>query len=150
MAVKLIMMRRGQLLAAADPQTLEELQKVPQGEIVSISMSRPRNLRHHMKFWKLMSVCFEMQSHYTDIEDMVDDLKIAIGHARKRKRTDGTEVWVPHSISFSSMDQSAFEIFYNRVVEVILKTIIPGVGREDFEAHVFSILDGKNYTELRR
>ena len=46
---------------------------------------------------------------------------------------DGTEVRIPKSIAFHAMDQAEFEAFYERVIDVVVSEIIPGLSREDLK-----------------
>ena len=49
---------------------------------------------------------------------------------------DGNAAYVPKSISFASMDQTAFEIFYNATLDYICAKIIPGMVPEELQAEV--------------
>jgi len=145
MAVKLAMMRRGVMLMGVDPYSIDEIKKIGREEIVSVTLTRMRCGGHHRKFWKLMTMIFETQDVYNDIEDMVDDIKIAIGHSRQRTDRHGEVFIMPKSISFSSMDQAAFEKFYEKVIAFCLAEILPGVTRPDFDVQFLSVVDGVNY-----
>ena len=46
-------------------------------------------------------------------------------------------------MAFDNIDQTEFEQVYERIVDVILTRILPGVGRKDLEDQVHDILAGR-------
>lgn len=150
MASRIIMQRRGQYLAPTDSDGMEVINALGRDELVSVNLVRPRNIGHHRKFFKMIGEVFKAQNEYMDQDHMLDDIRIELGHCRRRVRPDGTISFSPRSISFARMDQGAFEIFYNRFLDYCIHTIIPGVDKADFEMHLYSIMDGQNYAEKMR
>ena len=109
------------------------VQKLGQGELVEIELRRPRNLRHHRKFWALMSLVWEQLDHaeYPNVEALVTRIKIAVGHRTRIEFSDGTVAFIPRSISFAQMDQSEFDTFFEACCDWIAAYVLPGVTRED-------------------
>lgn len=147
MAKRIIMQRRGQMLATTDTDGQEVMSMLGRDELVSVMIIRPRNIKHHRKFFKMISEVFKAQSEWNDEDHMLDEIKIELGHCRKRVRKDATISYMPRSISFANMDQSAFELFYNKFLDYCIQVIIPGVNKEDFERHLYSIMDGRDYSQ---
>lgn len=150
MASKVIMMRRGMTLVPTDSDSQETLRALGWDELVAVTIVRPRNIKHHRKFFKMIGEVFKAQHQYLEQDDMLDDIKIELGHCRRRVRPDGSVSFIPKSISFAQMDQTAFEVFYNRFLDYCINVIIPGVNKEDFEMHLYSIMDGRNYEGAMR
>lgn len=109
------------------------VQKLGQGELVEIELRRPRHLPMHRKFWALMSLVWEQLDHaeYPTVEDLVTRMKIAVGHRTRLEFSDGTVAFIPRSISFAALDQSAFDTFFEACCDWIAAYVLPGVTRED-------------------
>ena len=142
MAFEMLLVKEGNKLAAADSCSLEILQSVATGEVLVCTGRRPRNPKHHRKLFALLKVVFEAQKFYATIDDLLSALKIATGHFDTGKTVDGYPYMVPKSISFTAMDQTSFNQFYDRAVDVILTKILPGVNRQDLTDQVSDILAG--------
>ena len=59
------------------------------------------------------------------------------------KSLKGVEVPVTRETNFNKMDQAEFAQFYDKVVDLILTRLLPGVGKAHLEAQVIDILDGR-------
>jgi hypothetical protein len=129
-------------LAPVDTIGADSLDAVPVGTVLRVKWSRPRNAGHHRKFFALLNVVFKAQSRFATLDDLLDAIKIATGHYTIWRVGD-REILRPKSISFAAMDQTAFEQFYERVVALILETILPNVERADLDAEVHEILEGR-------
>ena len=137
-------------LVSCDSIGDEVLYKIQDGEVLHIKMTRPRNVKHHRKAFGLLNAVFMSQTAYSTLEDMLDDIKIALGHCRVFKGIDGSDRVVPLSISFSSMDQHSFNEFYDRMVDFILTKILPMTDRADLEQQVYNILGEAGPQQLEK
>lgn len=97
-----------------------------------------RNVKHHQKYWCLVNLCAE-HCDYTP-EQISDIFKLRAGITTQSWLRDGTIVQHPGSIAFAKMDQAAFEEFYERVLDVVAKDIIPNVNRADLERELMEFL----------
>lgn len=111
------------------------LRRIGQGEIVSIELKRPRNVQHHRKLFAMLSIVLHNQEFYKSIDDILDVCKLRIGHVRTVMTRDGA-VQIPKSISFSAMDQSDFDDFYNRACGWVISEVLPGLQRQLLDAEV--------------
>lgn len=129
-----VLLRKGlaSKLEPVDDAGREALARLPLGTIVRAEIKRPRNLGHHRKFFALLDLIYQNQTRYRSPEALLDAIKIYIGHAQVLN-IRGKEVHVPKSISFSSMGQGEFDRFWDRVVNVVVAEIIPGLDRSDLE-----------------
>lgn len=126
----------GHSLHPADPESEAEIGKLGRGEVLRFTARRPRNLGHHRKFFALLQLVYENQEQYADREELRRALLIEAGHFDDVRLLDGTTVRTAKSISFSAMDQSAFEAVYDGVLAVVLAKVLPGIGREELEQEV--------------
>jgi hypothetical protein len=139
----LFMRRRGEHLRAVDAAGADTLAKLPTDAIVRVDIRRPRNVRHHRKYWALLQAVFPHQDVYPTMDSFAAAMKAAVGLAEPIRLPDGRIVLYTGSISFASMDQATFDQFYERVVQVILTRILPGVSNAELERQVVDILQGE-------
>lgn len=117
------------------------LRSMGQGEIVSLVIRRPRNIRHHRLFWALMGLTWENLPHerYPTVEALVTEVKIATGHYDQRiVHLGGTQytVLTPRSISFAAMDQVEFTAFFDRCCDWLVANVLPGVTQEELRREI--------------
>lgn len=113
----------------------EALRKIKNGSTVEIEIKQPRNVQHHRKFFAMLNIVLKNQEHYKSIDHILGACKLAIGHVEMIQTKRGV-VALPLSISFASMDQSAFDDFYTRAVDWVISDVIPGLSRKDLDAEV--------------
>ena len=111
--MRIQLVKNGGFLAPVDDDGLNALAKIPQGELVTVELTRPRNPRWHNMYWHLVGLLLDnSDGQYGPTKEAVSDfLKIAVGHV-----ADNGE---PLSISFKSMEQTEFEAFYASVCDVV-------------------------------
>lgn len=124
------------LLIAADDATRAMLNRIKNGTEVTAEPKVPRNVRFHRMFWALMTKVWENQERYATVENLVDAFKVVAGHADLIVLPSGKEVWVPRSISFAKMDDTAFSDFYDRCADVLAKHFLPGITSEELKREV--------------
>lgn len=118
-AEAIFMQRSVSGLIAVDQQGIDVLKKIPVGEEVRCEITKPRNLQHHKKFWALLDIVCEATGRWPTSEAVLLELKDALGYVQQRTLSNGKKLDVPRSISFTSMDQIAFEDFYERSLKTL-------------------------------
>ena len=111
------------------------IRKLGLGEIVSIEMKRPRNVKFHAKFFAMLNIIFQNQDHYKSLDDLLEICKLAIGHCHTVETKFGL-VKIPDSISFAQMDESEFADFYDRACKWVIEEVIPGLDRQGLDEEV--------------
>lgn len=138
-------------LVAADQESAKVLEKMHEGESIHVKGSRQRNPGHHRKAFALLNEVYQSQTYYATLEDMLDDIKISIGHCKKVISLQGGVVrYIPKSINWGSMDQTTFEQFYDKMVNFIISEIIPLTKSADLERRVYEILGEPGPQQLER
>lgn len=128
-------------LVPADDAAQAVLSKIKLGAEVQVDIRRPRNTRHHRKLWALANIVADNQEHYETPEQVVAALKAATGHCDWFPMKDGEHmVAIPKSIAFHKMDQTEFETFYDRCIQVVAKHFLPGVESDALRAEVEEFL----------
>ncbi len=134
--------RKGDALYPDSAESAAELAKLPIGKPIRIETRRPRNAGHHRLFWLLVHrIAAAVGSEPDTVADL---LKIETGHYTVIRSKKYGEIRLPRSISFATMDQDAFNDFFQRCVVVICETW--GTSRKDVLAAVEDLL---NPTEAR-
>jgi hypothetical protein len=127
--------RRGNALVPADVHAEEFLCGLPEGREVLISVRRARSVAQHRWFFALLRKVVENSEQWGDEDDLLDDLKIAVGHhTRKVNPFTGEVSLVARSINFASMPQDPFRRFLNRCLHVLGQHL--GVAPETLMAEV--------------
>lgn len=125
-------------LRPVDAAGEQALDAIKAGEIVSIEVKRPRNIRHHRMFWALMSIVHENLDgeRYPTVEDLVAAVKIAAGLRTRIELPNGDVGFIPGSIAFHKMNQIEFAAFYDKVCDLLAAHFLPGVTSEELKAEV--------------
>lgn len=142
MAETIFMRRSLGALRPIDPASAEALERIPANQDVRVEITRPRNLKHHRKFFALLNAIFPHQTVYPTHKSFRAAMTVALGFGETYKLGDGRTIIIPGSIAFDKMDQAEFEQFYDRAIELIVTRILPGVGRADLNREVADILIG--------
>lgn len=111
------------------------VRKIGLGEIVSIDLKRPRNIKFHAKFFAMLNIILQNQEHYKSIDDLLEICKLRTGHCHTVQTTSG-EVKITDSISFASMDENSFADFYDRACAWVIDEVIPGLDRQGLDDEV--------------
>lgn len=109
--------RVGNGLFADSDDSAAEFAKLPFGKTLQAVVKQPRNARHARLYWAL---CHRIGAAIgADAENISDLLKIETGYCTIIHSKKYGEIRLPKSISFASMDQSAFHDFFEACVRVI-------------------------------
>jgi hypothetical protein len=131
-------------LVPADKLSEDELMAIDGSKEFDCKIWQKRNSDHHRKYFALVNAIFPHQKGWPTTKALHDQLKMAVGFSYEAKDMKTGEVRTyPDSIAFDRLDQQEFEQVYERIVEVILTRVLPGVGRRDLEAQVLDILNGR-------
>jgi hypothetical protein len=118
-------------------QAVEALRGVKIGHHVAVEVSRPRNLNHHRLYWALCNKIANALD--VEAENISDVLKLRTGHFTTVTTRSGP-VHLPRSISFASMDQTAFKSFFDRCCRVISTEWLPHVRAEQLQTEVLEMM----------
>jgi len=118
MDLHLIKTLSGTLKPAFD-EDYENLKKIPLNEVIKVKYSKPRNIKFHRKFFKLVDTVYQNQEVYNNSEHLRKHLTIAAGYYNITYTLDGEEYKEAQSISFASMSEIEFSEFYSKFIDVI-------------------------------
>jgi hypothetical protein len=130
----------GGALVPDDDATVDQLQKLKTGEVYSVDLKRPRNVKFNRKFQALVDLVYDNQDKYHNREALLTELKIQVGHYEEHITLGGKLVLQPKSISFASMDEDEFSIFYSKVIDVVLRFFLKNMDEDELNSMIESVL----------
>jgi hypothetical protein len=144
MAIEIRIKRVLNRIVPADRLSDDEIMGLDADKEYDCKIWQKRNADHHRKYFALVNAIFPHQSAWATTKALHDQLKMAVGFSYEAKdMKTGEGRTYPDSIAFDKLDQGEFAEVYERIVDVILKRVLPGVGRRDLEAQVQDILAGR-------
>lgn len=106
-------------LVPADVSAEEWLAAIPVNKEILVSGRRPRYPLHHRWFFLLLSRIVQSAPGFEDATDLLDAIKLAVGHVKRQQKLSGEVVLLPRSIDFASMGEDEFIRFVARAKYVI-------------------------------
>lgn len=104
---------RGTTLIASDFAADEFMGSLKQGAEIIVSTRKARSPQHHRWFFSMLRKVVEnTDGRWVNEDDLLDDLKLATKHIRKRiNGITGEAIIEPKSINFANLDEYAFRDF---------------------------------------
>ncbi len=115
--------------------------KIAEREVLKVQISRPQNYKFRCKFFVMLGIILKNQEHYQTVDDLLDVCKLGIGHVRTIQTPQGV-LRLPKSISYAKMTAPEFDAFYNRAVDWVISSVIPGLSRQHLDDEVEAELLG--------
>lgn len=118
--------------APADPEAQELFLAFKAGDVCRFRPRKMRNAGHHRKLFALIKMCVDNSDGWTT-ESLLDWVKLETGHFEPYSfpTMPGVVLRRPKSISFASMDQSEFEAFFSRAIDVLIKDAVPHISAKE-------------------
>ena len=134
--MKLLFRKQLGALRPADEGGEEALSKIANGDLVMLEFKRPRNPSHHRLFFALLNIVYSNQDTYDTFEGFRAGFTISLGWCDTAIGRDGTVGFTPKSISFASMDQTAFDVFFDDAVNLVCQRWLPTVTNEELRREI--------------
>jgi hypothetical protein len=138
-------------LAPSDDNATVIVRALKDGETVHCKIRRPRNPKHHRLAMALLQLCFEHwgRDKFATYDGMYDDIKFKTGHFDIYEMPNGRAVIKFRSLAWEKMDQNSFRQWWDKLLDLVHKEIIPGVGKKEFEAEVYAMI-GENVDKEKK
>ena len=120
-------------LEARDQDAVHALRKLKLGTVVRATITKPRSLAHHRRFFAMLQTVWQACGDWKSTEELLIELKFRVGHVERQKVLDRAtgeeiaEIITPRSISFAEMDDTEFREFTERCIRVICDEMVPGL-----------------------
>ena len=121
--MKIRLEKHGGVLIPSLPEDELALERIKRGQIVETELKRPRNAKFHKKYFALLGIVLENTKYDTN-EQLLHLIKLKLGHYETIINTNGKVIYIPKSISFSSMYDDDFNKFYNNTVNIVLRDFL--------------------------
>lgn len=108
-------------LKCAYDSDYDRLKKLKPGEFYNCTISHPRNIKFHRKFFALIKMIYDNQEIYNNTDRLRKDLLIEAGYFNEWVDFHGEIHQEAKSISFSKMTELEFGELYSRVLDEIVK-----------------------------
>ena len=129
---------------ATTSEELDELKKYTLGERYKVKITKPRNIKFHRKFFAFIKLCYyhkpESMESISSQERMREYISFGVGFYDTWITPGGKEIYKPRSISFASMDDVAFQDFYDRAVNFACKHILKGLTEEEISKELINFI----------
>lgn len=107
----------------ADEPSAELTKRYKVGEVYRSDIVKPRAYRHHCLCMALLTLTYENQERYDNFEHFRKAVAVAAGHVEELITLDGEVLLQPKSISYSALDQVAFERVFHQMMTVCTKIL---------------------------
>lgn len=116
--------RRGEHGLVPLDDELPGWKRIKPGDIVEIEYVRPRSQQFHKLFFALLKLVADNQEQY-GMDEILDVVKIGVGHTRVIAMPGDFVFRVPKSISFASLDDDEFADFFRSAVDFVISDLVP-------------------------
>lgn len=129
----------------AEDSDMKKCSRIGAGEVVRCKSVDQRNLQFHRKFFAMINLAWDnmpekYDNHFPTPEHLRKELIKRAGFYTSYTDLKGNTQYLPESISFESMGQEKFEEVYNRVLDVIIRWLIPDLDRDILEHEIMNFL----------
>ena len=118
---------------------LRKLDKHKVGEKFWIDIKIARNYLFHKKYFAMLKLAFENQEKFQDLTEFRLLAQMKAGYYKEVKTEKGI-VYMPSSISYDSLDNTAFEQLYNKVHDVLWKEYFSGIDNEVLQNEILNFM----------
>jgi hypothetical protein len=122
----------------------EFVETLGEGKTVMVTVRKPRNPQQHNLVFLLLGMVLEQTDRWETMEQLLDDVKFVTGHyTRRLNALTGEEFVVLKSISFASMDQTKFQLWFDKVVEKLAVDAL-GIEKDELTRQLMDALEYRN------
>ena len=136
--MKAIFYKRHGALVPYTEEGADALRRIKDGDILEVQFTRPRSQRHHKLFFAMLKIVQDNRDSGS-IDELLDIIKIGVGHTNIILVPNIGLVAVPKSINFASMDQDQFSAFFTRAADYVIAAILPGIDRQGLMSEVYEM-----------
>jgi len=141
--VKVVLKRVGNALVPVDDEGISFVNATKHGREIMCEVNRARNPRQHRLFFAILKFIVE-HTEIESIEAAKSAIKVATGQADPViDANTGETKLVLRSISYESMPQDEFRVFFNDAINVITTRWMPeGAAADAVRNEIVAMVDG--------
>lgn len=137
--MKISLIKVGGVLAPSLPDDEIALSSLKRGEIVEVTLKKPRNSAFNRKYFAMLQIVVD-NTEYDNSEQILHLLKLKLGYYDEIISTNGKVVYIPKSISFAKMTPDEFSRFYNQSINIILRDFLTSWKDSDIDSAINQII----------
>lgn len=117
-------------IVPADEESRETLKTVPEGVVIKCEFFLNRDYQKHKKFFAFLKATFDMQEHFTEMDNYRTWLTMKAGWYDTIVAPNGRVIFQPKSIAFDKMEQDDFNKLYSTCIDVFLRELGKGITQD--------------------
>lgn len=134
MMAKLLLKRTLGGFQPADEMSLETAKRFKVGETYRGEIVKPRSRKTLGRYWVLCQMILDNTEMFRSKEQVSDYLKIRTGHSISIVAKKTGEIFhIANSIDFDTLDEAEFAELWQRVCDVVIEDILPGITQAEIE-----------------
>jgi len=110
-------------LMPADKECFDKMDEIKAGKSIFVEYKPKRNYENHKRFFSMLKLVFDNQSFYKDIDNILEIIKFRSGYFDTIITHKGAKHYKTKSISFETMDEEQFKMFFSKAIDVALELI---------------------------
>ena len=110
-------------LVPIDDDSVKAISKISIGIDIFCEYKPRRNMKFHKKYFALLNAVLLNQEHFKTVDNIHEAVKYRAGHYETIIPLIGEPFIKTKSISFHSMDNQEFELFYNTAIDVCVELV---------------------------
>jgi len=127
--------------ALADEMSVENAKRFKVGEVYKAEVVKPRSRKTLGRWWVLCQMILDNTEDFRSKEQISDYLKIRAGHSTSIVSKSTGEIFhVANSISFDEMEEAQFQELWQRVCDVVVQDILPGITQHEIEYEIAKLV----------
>lgn len=137
----ILVQRRGEFLVPQAPTDGDAIRELPAGKVLAITVRQPRRSNPQNRLYRslLGIVCENLDQDITP-DDLHVWMKLKLNLTTPIRQRNGEVTWVPKSVAFDKMDHAEFTAYFDRVKELVIEHLIPGLKSEALEREARAML----------
>ena len=105
----------------ADDESVEIFNKLKLNDIIFTDYKPKRSYANHKRFFSMLKGVVDNSDHYKTVDNLLDVIKLKTGHFETVVSHKGEQLYIPKSISFSTMKEDEFKEFFSCAIDVVLE-----------------------------
>lgn len=110
-------------LMPADKDCFDKMDEIKAGKSIFVEYKPNRNYKNHKRFFSMLKLVFDNQSFYKDMDNILEIIKFRSGYFDTIITHKGAKHYKTKSISFDTMDEEQFKMFFSKAIDVALELI---------------------------
>ena len=119
---EILLKREGDTLIAVDQESLDRLHKMKAEQVYLFTLKKKKNYKFHKKFFSMLTLGFDNQDHFDNMEWFREHALIGAGHCETFFSPTGETLYKAKSIAFAKTTAEEFEIVYQNVLSFLMRT----------------------------